>query len=138
MELEVHVSPPTLGSYNPELGTEALTLVVREVLEGVFEARIRETSGTLQARCMDCGRKRDRSSPRLEPYSAKHVRTYLSDSKVDGSKGNTVGFDILLCGKDGFNGFFNGGFEAILGWSCDLPSGHMGLFRVTRSCDIVN
>ncbi|KAH1030312.1 hypothetical protein J1N35_046125 [Gossypium stocksii] len=40
-ELEVNASLPTLGSDNPELGTEALTWVVREVLEVVFEERIK-------------------------------------------------------------------------------------------------
>ncbi|KAH1121747.1 hypothetical protein J1N35_004907 [Gossypium stocksii] len=45
-ELEGNTSLPTLGSDNMELGAEALTLVVREVLEGVFEARIRETNET--------------------------------------------------------------------------------------------
>ncbi|KAK5819261.1 hypothetical protein PVK06_024238 [Gossypium arboreum] len=40
----------TSGSDNPELGIEALTQVVREVLEEVFEARIRGTSEMLQAR----------------------------------------------------------------------------------------
>ncbi|KAH1108406.1 hypothetical protein J1N35_012174 [Gossypium stocksii] len=38
---------PTSGSNNLELGTEALTYVVREVLEKVFEARIMGTSETL-------------------------------------------------------------------------------------------
>ncbi|KAH1038574.1 hypothetical protein J1N35_040317, partial [Gossypium stocksii] len=46
--------PPTAGSDNPKVGAEALTQIVREMLEGVFEARIRETSETLQARCVDC------------------------------------------------------------------------------------
>ncbi|KAH1046492.1 hypothetical protein J1N35_037276 [Gossypium stocksii] len=46
-ELAVNASPPTWGSNNPKLGTEALTRVVREVPEEVFEARIREISETL-------------------------------------------------------------------------------------------
>ncbi|KAH1098527.1 hypothetical protein J1N35_015448 [Gossypium stocksii] len=84
-ELKGNTSLSTLGSDNPKLGTEAITLVVREVLERVFEARIRKTSETLQARCMDCGKKRDRSSLRLEPRFAKRVRTHLSDSKCSAS-----------------------------------------------------
>ncbi|KAH1065269.1 hypothetical protein J1N35_030256 [Gossypium stocksii] len=40
---------PTLVSDNMELGTEALTRVVIEVLETVFEAKIRGTNETLQA-----------------------------------------------------------------------------------------
>ncbi|KAH1091439.1 hypothetical protein J1N35_018698 [Gossypium stocksii] len=47
-ELEVNASLPTLGSDNPDLGTEALTWVVREVLEVVFEERIKEISEMLQ------------------------------------------------------------------------------------------
>ncbi|KAH1047036.1 hypothetical protein J1N35_037820 [Gossypium stocksii] len=46
-ELEVNTSPPILGSDNSELGTEALTRMVREVLKEVFKARIRETSEKL-------------------------------------------------------------------------------------------
>ncbi|KAK5845004.1 hypothetical protein PVK06_001155 [Gossypium arboreum] len=44
-DLKVNVSPPNLGSDNPELGTKALTQAVTEVLEGVFGARIRYSSG---------------------------------------------------------------------------------------------
>ncbi|KAK5770993.1 hypothetical protein PVK06_047160 [Gossypium arboreum] len=40
----VNVSTPTLGSDNPEVGTEALTRLVREVLEEVFEAWIKKNS----------------------------------------------------------------------------------------------
>ncbi|KAH1114409.1 hypothetical protein J1N35_007787, partial [Gossypium stocksii] len=36
-EAVVEVSPPTSGSDNLELGIEALTRLVREVLEDVFE-----------------------------------------------------------------------------------------------------
>ncbi|KAH1055192.1 hypothetical protein J1N35_033257 [Gossypium stocksii] len=57
VQLEVNLSLPTLSSNNPELGIEALTQVVKEVLEEVFEARIREISETFQARCVDCGKK---------------------------------------------------------------------------------
>ncbi|KAK5771902.1 hypothetical protein PVK06_048158 [Gossypium arboreum] len=78
-ELEVNAISPSTGSDNPELDTEALTRVVREVLEKVFEARIRGPSEMLQVRCVDCGKKRDQSPPRLEPRSVKHVRTHLSD-----------------------------------------------------------
>ncbi|KAK5819128.1 hypothetical protein PVK06_024089 [Gossypium arboreum] len=46
-ESEVSVILPTLGRENLELGTEALTWVVREVLDKVFEARINETSDML-------------------------------------------------------------------------------------------
>lgn len=53
----------------------------------MFEARIGETSETLQVRCMDCGKKRDRSPSRLEPLSTKRVKTYLG-----GNKGSMEGF----------------------------------------------
>ncbi|KAH1056854.1 hypothetical protein J1N35_034919, partial [Gossypium stocksii] len=60
-ETEVKVSPPTSGSDNPELGTEALTRLVREMLEEVFEAKVKVNSETLQARCLECNKKRDRN-----------------------------------------------------------------------------
>ncbi|KAK5811381.1 hypothetical protein PVK06_026710 [Gossypium arboreum] len=85
-ELEDNGSLLTFGSDNPELGIEALTQLVREVLEGVFEAKMREISEMLQSRCVDCGKKRYHSSPRLEPHSAKRVRTHPSDSKGVGFK----------------------------------------------------
>ncbi|KAK5772401.1 hypothetical protein PVK06_048689 [Gossypium arboreum] len=50
-ESEDSANLPTLGSSNPELSIETLTWVVREVLEKVFEAKVREASETLQARC---------------------------------------------------------------------------------------
>ena len=43
-ELEDSVGPLTLGGDNPKPGIEALTQLVREVLEGVFEARMRDFS----------------------------------------------------------------------------------------------
>ncbi|KAH1031762.1 hypothetical protein J1N35_043936 [Gossypium stocksii] len=61
-EVVVKVSPSTSGSDNPELGTEALTRLVREVLEEVFEARIKVNGETRQARCLECSKKRDRVS----------------------------------------------------------------------------
>ncbi|KAK5802971.1 hypothetical protein PVK06_030606 [Gossypium arboreum] len=46
-ETVVKVNLPTSGNNNPELGTEALTQLVREVLEGVFEARVKAYGETL-------------------------------------------------------------------------------------------
>ncbi|KAK5772099.1 hypothetical protein PVK06_048369 [Gossypium arboreum] len=46
-ELEDSAILPTWSSDNSELGNEALTRVVMEILEKVFEARIRESSETL-------------------------------------------------------------------------------------------
>ncbi|KAH1031564.1 hypothetical protein J1N35_043738 [Gossypium stocksii] len=89
-DLEDNASWPTLGSVNPEPGIEALTRVVRDGLKEVYEARIREISETLQARCMDCGKKRDCSSPILEPCSAKHVRTHLNNNKGSAGSGTSV------------------------------------------------
>ncbi|KAH1031260.1 hypothetical protein J1N35_043434, partial [Gossypium stocksii] len=66
---------PTSSTDNPELGTEALTRLVGEVLEEVFEARVKEMGEMLQYRCLDCRRKRDHSPSRLEPCSVKHVKT---------------------------------------------------------------
>ncbi|KAH1063790.1 hypothetical protein J1N35_028777 [Gossypium stocksii] len=48
-EMVVEVSPTTSGSDNPELGIEALTWLVREVLEEVSEARIKANGETIQA-----------------------------------------------------------------------------------------
>ncbi|KAK5785663.1 hypothetical protein PVK06_040266 [Gossypium arboreum] len=64
-ELEDNVSLPILGGDNPKLGTKALP--------------IRAINETLQSRCVDCGKKRDHSYLRLEPHSAKSVKTRLSD-----------------------------------------------------------
>ncbi|KAH1063316.1 hypothetical protein J1N35_028303 [Gossypium stocksii] len=68
-EPEVNTISPTSGSDNLELSTEARTQLVREVLKGVFETRMRDTNETLQASCVDCRKKRDCSSPRLGPRS---------------------------------------------------------------------
>ncbi|KAH1107689.1 hypothetical protein J1N35_011457, partial [Gossypium stocksii] len=62
---------PTPGGDNPVVGTEALTRVVRDVLEKVFEARLERNRELDQARSMVCGKKRDRSLLKLEPHSAK-------------------------------------------------------------------
>ncbi|KAK5839408.1 hypothetical protein PVK06_008191 [Gossypium arboreum] len=60
-ETIVKVSPPTSGNNNPKLGTEALTWLVREVLEEVFEARVKAYGETLQVRRLECSRKRNHS-----------------------------------------------------------------------------
>ncbi|KAH1097709.1 hypothetical protein J1N35_014630 [Gossypium stocksii] len=85
------------GSDNPKLGTKALTQIVREVLEEVFEARIREISETLQGKSNDCRKKIDRSSPRLEPRSMKHVKMHFGDSKGI-TEGATNEMSELGCG----------------------------------------
>ncbi|KAK5825160.1 hypothetical protein PVK06_019965 [Gossypium arboreum] len=61
-ETIVKVSLPTSGNNNPELGTKVLTRLVREVLEEVFEARVKAYGETLQARRLEYSRKRDHSS----------------------------------------------------------------------------
>ncbi|KAK5839714.1 hypothetical protein PVK06_008545 [Gossypium arboreum] len=71
-EKEVRISPSTSGSDNLVLGTEALTRLVREMLE-----EVKEIGETLQARCVDYKKKRDCSSLRLEPRSVKHVKTRM-------------------------------------------------------------
>ncbi|KAH1114205.1 hypothetical protein J1N35_007583 [Gossypium stocksii] len=58
-DMEVKVSLLTSGNDNPELGTKALTRLVREVLEEVIEARVRANGETLQARCLECSKKRE-------------------------------------------------------------------------------
>ncbi|KAK5819546.1 hypothetical protein PVK06_024554 [Gossypium arboreum] len=61
-ETIVKVSSLTSGNNNSELGTEALIQLVREVLEEVFEARVKAYGESLQARHLECSRKRDHSS----------------------------------------------------------------------------
>ncbi|KAK5785566.1 hypothetical protein PVK06_040162 [Gossypium arboreum] len=61
-ETVVEVSLLTSGNNNPKLGTKALIWLVREVLEEVFEARVKTYGETLQARHFECSRKRDHSS----------------------------------------------------------------------------
>ncbi|KAH1106678.1 hypothetical protein J1N35_010446, partial [Gossypium stocksii] len=58
-----------------QLDAEALTRIVREVLEEVFEARIKEMNETLQAGCLNSSKKRDRSLQKHEPCSVKRVKT---------------------------------------------------------------
>ncbi|KAH1046363.1 hypothetical protein J1N35_037147 [Gossypium stocksii] len=65
--MEVNAILPTSSSDNSELGTEALTRVVREVLEKVFEPRLERANEMFQARCVDCGNKKYCSPLRLEP-----------------------------------------------------------------------
>ncbi|KAH1056000.1 hypothetical protein J1N35_034065, partial [Gossypium stocksii] len=69
---EVKVGSPTSGSDSLELGTEILTRLVREVLEEVFEARVKVVGETFQARCLERKRKGDHYSLRLECRSVKH------------------------------------------------------------------
>ncbi|KAK5838966.1 hypothetical protein PVK06_007716 [Gossypium arboreum] len=77
-ESEVNAIQSAMGSDNPEVGTEALTRVVREVLEKVFKASLEKTREMVQGRCMDYGKKRYRSPSRLEPQSAKRVKSQQS------------------------------------------------------------
>ncbi|KAK5794077.1 hypothetical protein PVK06_035271 [Gossypium arboreum] len=60
-ETVVEVSLPTLANNNPELSIEALTRLVREVLEEVFEERVKAYGETLEARCLECSRQWGRS-----------------------------------------------------------------------------
>ncbi|KAK5839505.1 hypothetical protein PVK06_008302 [Gossypium arboreum] len=85
-EKEVRVSSPTSGGDNPEHGTEALTQLVREVLEEVFEAIVKEIGEMLQARCLDYKKKRDHNSLRLEPRSVKSVKMHLNFSACEHCK----------------------------------------------------
>ncbi|KAK5775464.1 hypothetical protein PVK06_043359 [Gossypium arboreum] len=75
-ETVVKVSPPTSGNNNLELGMEALTRLVRKVLEEVFEARVKANGETLQARRLECSRKRDHSPLKQEAHSMKRVKTH--------------------------------------------------------------
>ncbi|KAH1056803.1 hypothetical protein J1N35_034868 [Gossypium stocksii] len=68
-ETKVKVSPPTAGNDNPKLGTDALTRLVRKVLEVVFEPRVKANDETIQARCLEFSKKRDHSLLKQEPHS---------------------------------------------------------------------
>ncbi|KAK5825920.1 hypothetical protein PVK06_020803 [Gossypium arboreum] len=103
-EMEVRVSLLTMSSDNLELGIEALTRLVREVLEGV-----KEIGETLRARCVDCKKKRDHSSLRLKPGSMKHVKTRLGGC-YGGYQGGIRG---EICGD--FQGIGNLGSSHWLG-----------------------
>ncbi|KAH1114692.1 hypothetical protein J1N35_008070 [Gossypium stocksii] len=72
MDSECKQSPLTLDADNPELGAEALTKLVREVLEEVFEARFKADDETLQPR-------------RLE-YNEVEQEFYFSDEHSDDCK----------------------------------------------------
>ena len=61
-ETVVKVSLLTSGNSNPELGTESLIRLVREMLEELFETRVKAYGEILQARHLECRRKRDHSS----------------------------------------------------------------------------
>ncbi|KAH1122145.1 hypothetical protein J1N35_005305, partial [Gossypium stocksii] len=71
MDCKGKEGPPTSGADNLDLSTEALTGLVREVLKEVFEARVKELGETLQTRCLDCKKKREHNSLKLESHYLK-------------------------------------------------------------------
>ncbi|KAK5826010.1 hypothetical protein PVK06_020913 [Gossypium arboreum] len=104
-ESEVSAISLTSGTDNLERGIEVLTWVAREVLEEVLEARIRETIETLQARCLDYGKKRFCSPSRLEPHSAKRVRMHVNGNSGF-REGSGIGGIASFC--DHCNKFHSG------------------------------
>ncbi|KAH1039143.1 hypothetical protein J1N35_040886 [Gossypium stocksii] len=74
MDSEGKQSLPTSGSGNSEFGTTALTELVREVVEEVLDTKIKEIRETLQAGCLECKKRKDPSSRRIESRSVKHAR----------------------------------------------------------------
>ncbi|KAH1031481.1 hypothetical protein J1N35_043655 [Gossypium stocksii] len=64
----------TSGSDNSELGTEALAELVRKVVEKVLETKVKDIRETLQARCLECKKRRDHSSQGTEPRFVKCVK----------------------------------------------------------------
>ncbi|KAK5776638.1 hypothetical protein PVK06_044598 [Gossypium arboreum] len=96
-EIVVKVSLPTLGNNNPELGTEALTRLVREVLEEVSEARVKAYGETLQARPLECSAIRANaggSQERVSDAGSKEHR--VQDCTVPFKSGGGVGLEF--CG----------------------------------------
>ncbi|KAH1031378.1 hypothetical protein J1N35_043552 [Gossypium stocksii] len=66
---------PTSGSSNPELGTRVLTQLIKKVVEEVLKTKIKEIRETLQAGCLECKKRRDYSSQKVEPRSVNRVKT---------------------------------------------------------------
>lgn len=52
---KINVVSPTSSSENPEVGIEALTWVVREVLKKVVVASLERNKELVQSRGVDCG-----------------------------------------------------------------------------------
>ncbi|KAK5826764.1 hypothetical protein PVK06_021695 [Gossypium arboreum] len=74
MDSEGKQSLPTSVSGNSELGTEALAELVKKVVEEVLDTKIKEIRETLQVGCLECKKRKDPSSQRIEPHSVKHVK----------------------------------------------------------------
>ncbi|KAK8370100.1 hypothetical protein V6Z12_A01G154700 [Gossypium hirsutum] len=74
MDSEGKRSLPTLGSSNSELGTEVLAELVRKVVEEVLKTKVKEIRETLQAGCLECKKRKDSSSQKIEPRSVKLVK----------------------------------------------------------------
>ncbi|KAH1082942.1 hypothetical protein J1N35_022703 [Gossypium stocksii] len=117
-ESEVSVSLPTSGSNNLELGTKALTQIVREVLKEVFEARIQGISETLQIRCVDFYSKMILSA---DAGIIAHQSSSPFTNQVGGSSGGQ-----------------NDSFGAKLASFHSLPDDHTGVCRGTWPCGFGN
>ncbi|KAH1063989.1 hypothetical protein J1N35_028976 [Gossypium stocksii] len=74
---------PTSGSGNSKFGTEALAELIRKVVEEVLDTKIKEIRETLQAGCLECKKRKDPSSQRMESHFVKHAKIRVrSDSVV--------------------------------------------------------
>ncbi|KAH1097884.1 hypothetical protein J1N35_014805 [Gossypium stocksii] len=74
MDSEGKQSLSTSGSSNSELGTKALAELLRKVVEEVLETKVKEIREMLQARCLECKKRKDHSSQRTAAHSGKHVK----------------------------------------------------------------
>ncbi|KAH1096393.1 hypothetical protein J1N35_013314 [Gossypium stocksii] len=76
MDSEGKQSLPTSGSGNTEPGTEALAELLRKVVEEVLDTKIKEIREMLQAGCLECKKRKDPSSQRIES------RSVVTETKV--------------------------------------------------------
>ncbi|KAK5844989.1 hypothetical protein PVK06_001139 [Gossypium arboreum] len=95
---EVNEVPLASGSDDLKVGPEALTRVVREVLEKVFHASLERTREMVQGRCADCEKKIDHSPLRWEPRSAKRFRSQWNVSKSSAGGSSSGGKCVSLWG----------------------------------------
>ncbi|KAH1072287.1 hypothetical protein J1N35_024615 [Gossypium stocksii] len=72
---EVAVVSLATGNDNPEVGTETLTQMVREVLQKVFDTSLERIREVVHGRCEECGKKRHCGSLGPEPQFAKYVKS---------------------------------------------------------------
>ncbi|KAH1083324.1 hypothetical protein J1N35_023085 [Gossypium stocksii] len=69
MDSEGKQSLPTSGGGNSKPSTEALAELLRKVVEEVLDAKVKEIREMLQEGCLECKKRKDPSSQRIESRS---------------------------------------------------------------------